>query len=283
MDEAALESEDVKRTFSIKRFLDTGSWAALFILTPLFFIALLSQNSLPGDFLYPVKRGIENSFLAAASVNPTRKAFIHTDLADRRFSEAEKLLLSQADTAPLNDLVTQVQSTEAAISAADPAKQEELTTKVIAQIDSYQAKLTNTAQQIHNNPAPFSTTATQSQQALPTQVVTSTKTVTPTPSAPASTIPTATEVPNQTAPEASVTVGTAEVEEQKRQVEQAVEITKQKLEKVKKDLEEKKKQREERIEERQLQNEREKDKREEKIKENHQESENPLKEDKNTH
>ena len=281
----------VKKSFSIKSFLDVGSWAALFILTPIFFIAFLSQNSLPGELLYPVKRGVEGVIIAAASVNPTTKAFLHSDLADRRFSEAEKLLLSQADTAPLNDLVLQVQSAETAIAAAEPAKQAELATKVIAQIDSYEAKLTNTAAQIQSSPQPFAQAPTQTQ--TQTQTATSvpvsapptaapaTQTVTaiPTPITPTNppsqnpqpvstqggptsvqanptTAPSVTTVPFQiipTAPPASV--GTPQVEEQKKQVGQAVAITKLKLEKVKKDLEEQSKLREDKAPHPQIQQE----------------------------
>ncbi len=235
-----------KRPFIIKRFLDVGSWAALFILTPFFFIAFLSQNSFPGDFLYPVKRGIENSLLAAASVSPTTKAFFQTDIADRRFTEAETLLLSQANTEPLNDLVAQVESTQVAIeNVSDPVKQEELTTKVIAQIDAYQAKLTNTAAQIQSSTAPFAQAPTQIQtnntvqiSPSPTQVVTIVQIITSTP------IPTQLQLPP-----AIVTppAATPLIEVQKKQVEEAVNVTKIRLEKIKKDLEEKSKQREDAV------------------------------------
>ena len=279
----------VKEPFSIKRFLDVGSWAALFILTPIFFIAFLSQNSNPGDLLYPVKRGVEGVIIAAASVNPTTKAFLHSDLADRRFSEAEKLLLSQADTAPLNDLVLQVQSVETAIASAEPTKQAELTTKVIAQIDNYQAKLTNTAAQIASSPTPFAQAPTQistQPQTQPqttnpvavssppttaptTQIVTSTPTPSPTATINPSqnpqptlvqtnptTAPSVTSIPFQIIPTAApASVGTPQVEEQKRQVGQAVAITKLKLEKVKKDLEEQSKIREEKAPHQQIQQE----------------------------
>ena len=247
------------KKINIKRMLDVGSWAALFVLTPAFFIAFLSQNSLPGDLLYPVKRGIENTLIAAASVNPATKAVLLADISDRRFTEADTLLLSQANTAPLNDLIAQVESAEVAIdNVSDPVKQEELTTKVIAQIEEYQAKLTNTAAKIESSPSPFAEAPTQTQATTqtstpPTQVTTApvvTSTPIPTQTQIASAPPvttTVTSVPVQQAPSvtASPPAATPLIGEQKKQVEQAVEITKIRLEKVKKDLEEKSKQREE--------------------------------------
>ncbi len=257
-----LEKKPVPRTFNFRKFLDTGSWIALFALTPLFFLAYLSQNSVPGDILYPVKRGIENTILAAASVNPASKAAFHTNLVDRRFTEAEKLLLSQADIAPLNDLVAQIESTQVAIdNVSDPVKQQELTAKVIAQIDTYQAKLTSTAAQVQNSPSPFSvaptsvpigntvTTVPASVPSTPTPTPTST----PTPAgqsssgnlvAPATVVPTFIP-PTQTIPTPVIAGATPEITAQKVQVEHAIEITKLKLEKVKKELEEKSRQREE--------------------------------------
>lgn len=248
------------KKINIKKVLDVSSWVALFILTPAFFVAFLSQNSLPGDFLYPVKRGIEGTLLTIASANPTTKAFFHTDLTERRFTEAEKLLLSQANTAPLEDFVAQIQSTEVAIdNVSDPVKQEELTEKVIAQIDSYQTKLTNTAAKIQSNPAPFA----QAPSPSPAQSQVVTATPTPAGQSPMAGAPTQSQTvlapsqvsqpvsPTQVVPSAAQTpqtTGTPEVEEQKRHVEQAVEITKLRLEKVKEKLEEKSKQREEKKE-----------------------------------
>ncbi len=246
-----LEKKPVPRTFNFRKFLDTGSWIALFALTPLFFLAYLSQNSVPGDILYPVKRGIENTILAAASVNPASKAAFHTNLVDRRFTEAEKLLLSQADIAPLNDLVAQIESTQVAIdNVSDPVKQQELTAKVIAQIDTYQAKLTSTAAQVQNSPSPFSVAPTS----VPTGNTVTTvpasvpSTPTPTPTSTPSTSVPVSALPTQAIP-APVTAGaTPQITAQKVQVEHAIEITKFKLEKVKKELEEKSRQREEKRE-----------------------------------
>lgn len=146
------EPVEVKEKFSIKKFIDRASWIALFVLTPLVFIVLLSQNAIPGDFLYPVKRGVETTVLAAASINPSTKAAFSTTINDTRFNEAQKLLLAQADTAPLTDLVSQVQSTQVSIAnVSDPVQQQALTVKAIAQIDSYQAKLNNTVAQVQQS------------------------------------------------------------------------------------------------------------------------------------
>ncbi|MEX2012783.1 MAG: DUF5667 domain-containing protein [Candidatus Levyibacteriota bacterium] len=249
------------KKLNLRSILDVGSWVALFILTPAFFIAMFSQNALPGDFLYPVKRGIENTLIAAASVNPATKAVLLADISDRRFTEADTLLLSQANIEPLNDLIAQVESSEVAIdNVSDPKKQEELTAKVIAQIEDYQAKLTSTAAKIESSPSPFAQTPTQTQAQTavqispsPTQAITTapvvTSTLTPTQtqitSAPQQGTTTAAPTPTQQVSlvTASPPAATPLIGEQKKQVEEAVEVTKLKLEKVKKDLEEKREER----------------------------------------
>jgi hypothetical protein len=53
--------------------------------------AYASQRSLPGDFLYPVKTGVERLQMAATS-GAAAKADLHVTLADRRLEEAAKLI-----------------------------------------------------------------------------------------------------------------------------------------------------------------------------------------------
>jgi hypothetical protein len=55
--------------------------------------AYASQRSLPGDFLYPVKTGVERLQMAATS-GAAAKADLHVTLADRRLGEAAELIAS---------------------------------------------------------------------------------------------------------------------------------------------------------------------------------------------
>lgn len=189
--EEETKKENLKDSFDLKALdvrgiISKASWIILFAFAPLTILVILSQYSYPGDFFYPVKRGMEGVLLAAASVNPTTKAFFHVDLADRRFSEAEKLLLARADTSGLTDLVTEIQNTKAAIqTVSDPVQKKELAQELLTKINEYKSKLieirTQTinqiAQQAENQPqqngasnqnvsptSPFNATPTQPQQ-----------------------------------------------------------------------------------------------------------------------
>ena len=87
--------------------------------------------------------------LAVASVSPTTKAYFQTSLADRRYSEAEILLLANHDIAPLETFVEEVRQAQDTIAnVSDEEKKEELKETLIAKIDDYQARLTNVQTQI---------------------------------------------------------------------------------------------------------------------------------------
>lgn len=141
------------------------SWMLLIVLAPFTFLFLISQSSLPGDSLYPVKRGLENVVLAAASVNPTTRAIFKTDLTEKRFNEAEKLLLAKKDVAGLSDFIVEIQETQEALTqVTDPVKKEELTQKLIASIDEYQNRLTQVQVQIETVPPSITPTQEVTQQ-----------------------------------------------------------------------------------------------------------------------
>lgn len=138
----------------IKKFFDTASWVLLFLFAPYTILIFLSQNAGPGDLLYPFKRGLEGMILIASSVHPTTKAFFRSDLAERRFSEAEELLLTRTDTSALDAFVYEmyeVQKETAGLS--DQTKKTELTQKLIAQIDQYQARLERVEERVQNTAA----------------------------------------------------------------------------------------------------------------------------------
>ncbi len=138
----------------MKKFLESLSWGLPVVLAPFTLLLLFSQSTVPGDLLYPYKRGKEGIILAGASLNPKTKAFFHADLADRRFDEAEKLLLANADTAALATFLTEVETTQGVVSdLSDEAKKDELSNALIAKIDDYQSKLTKVQEQVGQNPS----------------------------------------------------------------------------------------------------------------------------------
>lgn len=143
-----VESEKIKEPFNFKKIWGPVSWIAIALFAPLTALILISQNSIPGDGTYFIKRGLEDGILAAASVNPTTRAIFRTDLANRRFDEAEKLLLAQ-NTSGLNDFVDEVSSAKQEIEALDNSlKKTQLQQQLDAKITNYQQQLRTTQQQI---------------------------------------------------------------------------------------------------------------------------------------
>lgn len=71
-------------------------------------LIMISQDSVKGEWNYPIKRGIEDVVLAGASLNPYTRAYYSVALANRRYDESEKLLAlgANADNS-LDELVEQ--------------------------------------------------------------------------------------------------------------------------------------------------------------------------------
>ncbi len=134
----------------MKRFFSTASFVIPILFVPLTVLILFSQNTVPGNLLYPYKRGLEVIILAAASLNPTTGAYFHTNLSDRRYAEAESMLLAKNDISGLSTFVDEVTVTQLAITEiSDPKKQQELNAVLIAQIDAYQSGLTKVQTQVN--------------------------------------------------------------------------------------------------------------------------------------
>lgn len=128
-------------------YLNKAIWIVFIVITPLTFIGVFSQNAIPGDILYPVKLGLENVGGVIFAMTPEGRASYNTTLSDRRFDEAQQLILTRTDSEGLSTLVNQVEVAKQSISEVkDPAKKQEIKDKLATSIDSYQTKLTETQQ-----------------------------------------------------------------------------------------------------------------------------------------
>lgn len=151
----------------MRRYLDLSTWIFLFALLPLTVIILLSQNTVPGDLFYPMKRGMEDVILAAASVNPSTQVAFRTDLTEKRFQEAQQLLVSKADTTAFTDFVDQVSTTQQDVSNLSNQQEKiQASEKLIAKIDQYQAQLAQVQTQVQIAQSGFSATPLPSSAAL---------------------------------------------------------------------------------------------------------------------
>lgn len=235
---------------ALRKFLNLSSWVILFALLPVTVLIFLSQDSIPGDLFYPVKRSLENVILAAASVNPATRAAFRTDLTETRFKEAQGLVVSKSNVSGLSTFIDEVQSTQLEVTnLKDDTQRIKAEEKLIDKLEEYQNGLSALSAKTEQNIIAY-----QSQQTLTTIPPTSdpnlplaTPTFTPTPT------PTPVKQASSASPEASAPTSApsptiaptvppqqenTQVAEQKR-IAITIKETKTTLEKIKKDLEEK--------------------------------------------
>lgn len=108
-------------------------------------LVLASQNAIPGDMTYPIKRSLENAITAVVSLHPATSAYFKTDLSKRRFKET-MALIKRGDniTRPLNDLVLQTKSAADSVkNLSDTARRKQLTDTLLQQIDEYNQSLSS--------------------------------------------------------------------------------------------------------------------------------------------
>lgn len=137
-------------------------------------LVLASQDALPGDVTYPLKRSLENGIIVVASLNSASRAFFKTDFSQRRFKEAMALIKKNEDevntSQSLTALLVETQEAVTAIDqVANPKIKAEIANTLNKQIDDYQIGLTQ-AQEI------------QKPQISPTKIPTSAVTPSPQPS-----------------------------------------------------------------------------------------------------
>jgi hypothetical protein len=125
--------------------LITGLALLLFLPTVLI---LASWNSLPGDFIYPVKIGLEK--IAAAILSGTSvERQLQVGFAERRFSEADRLLVEQKSTIGFAALITQAETAKKEIVQTQDVTAKE---KLVANLTAYEQRLE--ARKIEVAPSP---------------------------------------------------------------------------------------------------------------------------------
>lgn len=209
----------------MRKFLNKSLWISLYLLFPVTLVGLFAQNAIPGDFLYPVKLGMENVGAFVFSLTPEAKASYDSTLTQRRFEEAEKLITYEANTSGLDTLVVQATKTQESVGNVQDQKQKEvLQEKLISDINAYQEKLTQTQQKV--DPTYIAPTPT------PTPVLPTSRK----PNAPKQAVPTAPLQPPRNSPSPNPTTTTAPTPTGPAtppDIVNNIEQTKQKLEQIK--------------------------------------------------
>lgn len=125
------------------KLLSTISLILALVLFPPAALALISNNAVPGDATYPIKRTLEDGIYAIASLNPITRAWFSATRSDRRFKEFSTLIAqgkSASDT--LDELVAQTQvAAEELKKVDDPIRKQELISQLSQSIDKYSQKL----------------------------------------------------------------------------------------------------------------------------------------------
>lgn len=182
LDQSPIGAPPEKPVGAIKKILNTTSWLIFFTLLPIATLILLSQNSIPGDLFYPIKRGMEGVVLAAASVSPATRAAFRTDLTTRRFDEAEKLLLTNSDIKGLKDFVAEIQAAQTEVSAiSDPTKKQKLQQKIQTSVIEYEKRLNEVKAQLATREQATSPTPPNTSVPVPTSKAGQLSIPTPTP------------------------------------------------------------------------------------------------------
>lgn len=156
-------------------------------------LVIASQNSVPGETMYPIKRTLENTILIAVGITPWSKAYFQTSRSNSRYKEV-RILLDRNENAltTLNELVAQTDDAASAIDNVSEGDRKELREQLIKQLEqynvtlvAYQQKTTDqsslaTKPSNKNEPSVQQATPSDPTQPLPTQ---SSQAVTPSPAA----------------------------------------------------------------------------------------------------
>lgn len=119
-------------------------------------LVLASQNAVPGDSTYSIKRSLEKVILSLASLHPSTKAYFHADLMNRRYKEAVALIEKGANAAEsLQELVAQTgTAAQIATTLSDKRQKGEYLDQLSKSIDQYEIKLSQIEERVVSLPAP---------------------------------------------------------------------------------------------------------------------------------
>lgn len=109
------------------------------VLFPPAALALISNNAIPGDATYSIKRTLEDGIYVVVSLNSTTKAWFAAARSDRRFKEFTTLVAQgKKGEETLNELVEQTQVAERQIAqVADVNQKQKLVQQLSDSIQKY--------------------------------------------------------------------------------------------------------------------------------------------------
>lgn len=152
------------------KLLSIISLILILLLFPPTVLALISNNAVPGDSTYPIKRKLEDGILLGASITPGTKAMFSTNRSNRRFDETKILIAkgNQEANKSLDELVLQTTIAASQIEEIkDPVQKEQLKQQLTELIQKYNQNLNQIQKQVEKQTStPVSVTPTP---VIPTQ------------------------------------------------------------------------------------------------------------------
>lgn len=130
------------------KILSSVTLILMLILMPPATLMYASNNALPGQTMYPVKRFLERGILFLASLTPVTKAYFAMSQTKQRFNEAESLLIAGNDaSSSLNELVGQTEQAAFDINNLSSAREKyQLMGELSDSIGHYQSSLQTASQ-----------------------------------------------------------------------------------------------------------------------------------------
>jgi len=168
------------------------------VLFPPTVLAVISNNAVPGDSTYPLKRILEDGIYAVASLNSTSKAWFSAARSDRRFKELNTLL-AQGKSAEktINELVSQTEIAAREIEQiTDPEEKEKFVKQLVDSIQKYDLGLAQISQSSPSSESSQIAQAEITPEPAPSARVTPTPKSKPTITLSPTSIPTSTPAPS---------------------------------------------------------------------------------------
>ncbi len=142
------------------------------VLFPPAILAYVSQDALPGDTLYPVKRKLEDGVLFLASITPQTKAWYALAYSQRRYKETTGLIAkgeNKAAGGSLKELVSQTSLAASDIQhVSDPTQKKALIQDLAKSLAEYHKGLTDAKEQLGQPKGQLQPTPTPATTASPT-------------------------------------------------------------------------------------------------------------------
>lgn len=141
------------------KIIFTASLILAVLLFPPAALAFISQNAIPGDRTYGIKRKLEDGIILVAGLTPTTKAWFSVAVSQRRFKEATALLKKGENAkTSLNESVVQSNMAVDEINQInDKSRKKNLAVQMLRQMQDYDLSLANEEQSLISNSSQQST------------------------------------------------------------------------------------------------------------------------------